>query len=72
MSAADYQEEHRQYRSETKKYEKFTGASRKIDDERPTHVSTFRSYLSFSSHPSQYRSTNIRYGLRYTGSSPQS
>ena len=73
MIDADYQEEYRQYRSETKQYEKFTGSNERSDGGgRRTRLSTFRSCLSFSSSQSnQYRSTNIRYDLRYTGSPPQ-
>ncbi len=71
MIDVDYQEEYRQYRYETKQYEKFTGTNERTGGGRRTRLSTFRSYLSFSSQPNQYRSTNIRYDLRYTSSPPQ-
>lgn len=73
MFDVDFQEEYRQYRSETKQCERFTGTNneRTIDGRR-TRVSTFRSCLSFSSQTIQCRSLNIRYDLRYTGSPPQS
>jgi hypothetical protein len=71
MIDIDYQEEYRQYRYETKQYEKFTGINEKTGGGRRTRLSTFRSCLSFSSQPNQYRSTNIRYDLRYTGSPSQ-
>ncbi|CAF1148549.1 unnamed protein product [Adineta steineri] len=68
-----YQEHYRKYRFETKQYDKFTGTNERTDGGggRRTRISTFRSCLSFSSQPIQYRSTNIRYDLRYTGSPPQ-
>ncbi|CAF1131116.1 unnamed protein product [Rotaria sordida] len=72
MIDIDYQEEYREYRYETKQCERFTGTNEKIGDGRRTRVSTFRSCLSFSSQPMQYRPINIRYDLRYTGSPPQS
>ncbi|CAF4651958.1 unnamed protein product, partial [Rotaria sp. Silwood2] len=72
MIDIDYQDEYRQYRYETKQCERFTGTNEKISGGRRTRVSTFRSCLSFSSQPIQYRSMNIRYDLRYTGSPPQS
>jgi hypothetical protein len=71
MIDVDYQDAYRQYRYETKQYEKFTGANERNGVGRRTRISTFRSYLSLSSQPIQYRSTNIRYNLRYTGSPPQ-
>ncbi len=71
MIDVDYQEEYRQYRYETKQYEKFTSTNERTGGGRRTRISTFRSCLSFSSQPTQCRSTNIRYDLRYTGSPPQ-
>jgi hypothetical protein len=71
MIDVDYQEEYRQYRYETKQYEKFTSTNERTGGGRRTRISTFRSCLSFSSQPIQYRSPNIRYDLRYTGSPPQ-
>jgi hypothetical protein len=71
MVDVDYQDAYRQYRYETKQYEKFTGTNERTGGGRRTRISTFRSCLSFSSQPIQYRSTNIRYDLRYTGSPPQ-
>jgi len=71
MIDIDYQEEYRQYRSETKQHEKFTGTNERNGGGRQTRISTFRSCLSFSSQPIQYRSSNIRYDLRYTDSPPQ-
>ena len=71
MIDINFQEEYRLYRSETKQYEKFTSTNEKTGGGRRTRISTFRSCLSYSSsssQPIQYRSTNIRYDLRYTGS----
>ncbi|CAF1134902.1 unnamed protein product [Adineta ricciae] len=72
MVDSDFHEEYRRYRLETKQYDKFTGTNERTGGGRRTRISTFRSCLSFSSQPVQYRSTNIRYDLRYTGSPPQS
>ncbi len=71
MIDVDYQEQYRQYRFETKQFDKFTGTNETTHGGRRTRGLTFRSCLSFSSQPLQYRSTNIRYDLRYTGSPPQ-
>ncbi len=71
MVDVDYQDAYRQYRYESKQYEKFTGTNETTGGGRRTRISTFRSCLSFSSQPIQNRSTNIRYDLRYTGSPPQ-
>ncbi|CAF0789181.1 unnamed protein product [Adineta steineri] len=72
MIDVDYQEQYRQYRFETKQFDKFTGANETTGGGRRTRGLTFRSCLSFSSHnTNQCRSSNIRYDLRYTESPPQ-
>ncbi|CAF2449214.1 unnamed protein product [Rotaria sp. Silwood2] len=71
MSDVNYQEEYRQYRFETKQFDKFTGENERIGGGRRTRGLTFRSCLSFSSQPNQYRSSNIRYDLRYIESPPE-
>jgi hypothetical protein len=66
MIDGDYQEEYRKYRFETKQVDKFTGTTKR--------GLTIRSCLSFSSsscQSNQYRPSNLRYDLRYTGSPPQ-
>ncbi|CAF1314336.1 unnamed protein product [Adineta ricciae] len=68
MIDVDYQEQYRQYRFETKQYDKFTGANETTGGGRRTRGLTFRSCLSFSSQTTQARSSNIRYDLRYIGS----
>lgn len=71
MIDSNFHEQYRQYRSETKQYDKFTGTNERTGGGRRTRISTFRSCLSLSSQSNQYRSTNIRYDLRYTGSPSQ-
>jgi hypothetical protein len=73
MIDVDYQEQYRQYRFETKQLDKFTGTNETTGGGRRTRGLTFRSCLSFSSQTqtNQYRSSNIRYDLRYVGSPPQ-
>jgi hypothetical protein len=71
MIDTNYQEQYRQYRFETKQYNKFTGTNETTGGGRRTHGLTFRSCLSFSSQTNQIRSSNIRYDLRYIGSPPQ-
>lgn len=71
MADANYQEEYRQYRFETKQFDKFTGANERTGGGRRTRALTFRSCLSFSSQTSQSRSSNIRYDLRFIESPPQ-
>ncbi|CAF1232890.1 unnamed protein product [Rotaria sordida] len=67
MNDVDYQEEYRQYRFETKQFDKFTSANERINGGRRTRGLTFR---SFSSQLNQCRSSNIRYDLRYMESPP--
>jgi hypothetical protein len=64
MIDINYQEEYRQYRFETKQYDKFTGANETTGGGRRTRGLTFRSCLSFSSQTNQTRLSNIRYDLR--------
>jgi len=65
MIDIDYQEQYRQYRFETKQFDKFTGANETTGGGRRTRGLTFRSCLSFSSQTNhQSRSSNIRYDLR--------
>jgi hypothetical protein len=71
MIDVDYQEQYRQYRFETKQFDKFTGTNEITHGGRRTRGLTFRSCLSFSSQTNQSRSSNIRYDLRYIGSPPQ-
>jgi len=71
MIDIDYQEQYRQYRFETKQFDKFSGTNETIGGGRRTRGLTFRSCLSFSSQTNQTRSSNIRYDLRYIGSPPQ-
>jgi hypothetical protein len=73
MIDINYQEQYKEYRFETKQFEKFTGANERIGDGGGRRIRglTFRSCLSFSSQTNQNRSSNIRYDLRYIGSSPQ-
>ncbi|CAF1113200.1 unnamed protein product [Rotaria sp. Silwood1] len=71
MNDIDYEEEYRQYRFETKQFDKFAGANERVGGGRRTRGLTFRSCLSFSSQPNQYRSSNIRYDLRYMESPPE-
>ncbi|UJR16237.1 hypothetical protein I4U23_003147 [Adineta vaga] len=71
MIDPDYQEQYRQYRLETKQYDKFTGANETTGGGRRTRALTFRSCLSFSSQTNQTRPSNIRYDLRYMGSPSQ-
>ena len=69
MLDGDYHEEYRQYRSETKQFDKFTGANERTGGGgRRKRGLTFRSCLSFSSQTNSNRSSNLRYDLRSTES----
>ena len=61
MVDADFQEQYRQFRFETKQYDKFTGTNASTGGGRRTRGLTFRSCLSFSSQTNQMSSCNLRY-----------
>lgn len=61
MVDADFQEQYRQYRFETKQCDKFTGTNETTGGGRRTRALTFRSCLSFSSQTNQMSSCNIQY-----------
>lgn len=68
MIDAAYQEAYREYRSEAKQHEKFSGNKDKSEGGRRTRVLTFRSCLSFSSQTNYSSSSNIQHDLRYINS----
>lgn len=60
MLDADYHDQYREYRSETKQCNKFTGGNERTGGGRRTRGLIFRSCLSFSSQTNSNRSSNVR------------